>query len=174
QPFGTKAMEKSWRTWEVNVKGACLVIQALLPLLLKVTEKTIVNVMSADSLALILGASSEPLSNLAVLRLSESLALDYAHKGLVAYSVHQGLDLAKGAPEAVTDQPELTSNTVVYLTRKRREWLARRHISCSWDMRELIAQKDEIVRSDLPKFNVSFSVALVYHRARGRVPRNSY
>lgn len=35
-----------WRTWEVNVKGVFLVTKALLQLLLKSKEKTVVNLSS--------------------------------------------------------------------------------------------------------------------------------
>lgn len=102
QPLGASGMDAWWRTWEVNVKGVYLVVRALLPLLLQGTEKTIVNVTSVGSLALTPGASAYQLSKYTVKRLSECLMLDYAHDGLLAYSVHPALDLAKGMPEAVS------------------------------------------------------------------------
>lgn len=102
QPLGASDMEAWWRTWEVNVKCVYLVVRALLPLLLQGTEKTIVNVTSVDSLVLTPGASAYQLSKLAVMRLSECLMLDYAHDGLLAYTVHPAIDLAKGMPEAVS------------------------------------------------------------------------
>ena len=101
QPLGASDMDAWWRTWELNVKGVYLVVRALLPLLLQGREKTIVNVTSVGSLALTPGASAYQLSNLAVMRLPECLMLEYAHRGLLAYSVHAALDLAKGVPEAV-------------------------------------------------------------------------
>ena len=102
QPLGASDIDAWWRTWEVNAKGIYLVIRALLPLLLQGTEKTIVNVVSVGSLALLPGASAYQLSMLAVMRLSECLMLDHAHDGLLAYSMHMALDLAKGMPEAVS------------------------------------------------------------------------
>lgn len=102
QPLGASDMDAWWRTWEVNVKGVYLVVRALLPLLLQGTEKTIVNLTSVGSLALTPGTSASQLSKLAVMRLSECLMLDYAHDGLLAYSVDPALDLAKGMPEAVS------------------------------------------------------------------------
>ncbi|MCJ1269496.1 hypothetical protein MMC22_009388 [Lobaria immixta] len=187
EPLGASDMGAWWRTWEVNVNGVYLVVRALLPLLFRGTEKTIVNVTSVGSLALTPGASAHQLSKLAVMRLSECLMLDYAYNGLLANSMHPALDLAKGIPEAVSkaagcvDQPELAGDAVVYLTNGRREWLAGRHVSCAWYMRELMARKDEIVQNDLLKLNMSFGEAptsnemhVPYQRIRGRVPRNSY
>jgi hypothetical protein len=43
---------------------------------------------------------------------------------------------------------ELSADTIVYLTKERREWLAGRYINCTWDMPELMAQKDEIIKGD--------------------------
>ena len=101
QPLGASDMDAWWRIGEVNVKGVYLVVRAMLPLLLQGTEKTIVNGTSVGSLALTPGASPYQLSKLAVIRLSECLMLEYAHHGLLAYSVHAALDLAQGMPEAV-------------------------------------------------------------------------
>lgn len=49
------------------------------------------------------------------------------------------------------DTPEVAGDTIVYLTQKRQEWLAGRFVSCTWDMPELFAKKDEIVERDLLK-----------------------
>ena len=78
-------------------------VRALLPLLLQGTEKTIVNMISIGSLALMPGASAYQLSKLAVMRLSECLMLDHAHCGLLAYSMHMAPDLANGMPEAASN-----------------------------------------------------------------------
>lgn len=101
RPLEASDMNASWRTWEVNFKGVYFVVHALLPLLLQGTAKTIVNVTSVGSLALTPETSAYQLSKLAVMRLSECLMLDYAHDGLLAYSVHPATDLAEGMPEAV-------------------------------------------------------------------------
>ena len=103
QPLGASDMDAWWRTWEVNVKGIYVVVRALLPLLLQGTEKTIVNMISIGSLALMPGASAYQLSKLAVMRLSECLMLDHAHCGLLAYSMHMAPDLANGMPEAASN-----------------------------------------------------------------------
>lgn len=46
------------------------------------------------------------------------------------------------------DTPELSGDTVVYLTREKRAWLSGRYINCMWDMPELMAMEDEIVKGD--------------------------
>lgn len=47
-----------------------------------------------------------------------------------------------------TDKPEFAGNTVAFLTQRRREWLAGRHLCCTWDMEELLARKDENVQGN--------------------------
>jgi NAD(P)-dependent dehydrogenase (short-subunit alcohol dehydrogenase family) len=78
QPLGDTDKEDWWKTWEVNVRGVYWVVRALLPLLLKSSDKTIVNVTSVGALALTPGASAYQPSKLAVLRLADYLMLDYA------------------------------------------------------------------------------------------------
>lgn len=42
----------------------------------------------------------------------------------------------------------MAADTIVYLTQKKREWLAGRYVSCNWDMPEFLAKKDDIVKGD--------------------------
>jgi hypothetical protein len=46
------------------------------------------------------------------------------------------------------DSPDLSANTLVFLTSEKREWLGGRYINVTWDMPELVAKKDEIVEGD--------------------------
>ncbi len=48
----------------------------------------------------------------------------------------------------LTDKPELAADTMVFLTQKRREWLAERYINCTWDIPELMSREEEIVKAD--------------------------
>ena len=43
---------------------------------------------------------------------------------------------------------ELAADAIVYLTKEKREWLAGRYVSCTWDMKELMAKKDEVIKAD--------------------------
>jgi hypothetical protein len=39
---------------------------------------------------------------------------------------------------------------------ERREWLAGRYVSCTWDMEELVKKKGEIVEEDKLKMRMAF------------------
>ena len=77
-----------WRVWEVNVRGVFEVTRALLPLLLRGTGKTVVNVGSQGGHLLSPGASAYQTSKFALMRLSEFLCCEYAEQGLVAWTAH--------------------------------------------------------------------------------------
>jgi len=57
------------------------------------------------------------------------------------------------------DTPELAADTVSFLTSERRDWLAGRYISCTWDMPELLSRKDEIVDKNLLKLRMNFGLS---------------
>lgn len=42
----------------------------------------------------------------------------------------------------------LCGDTLVYLTKERREWLAGRYVNVTWDMPQLMAKEDELVKGD--------------------------
>ncbi|EIM80387.1 oxidoreductase [Stereum hirsutum FP-91666 SS1] len=114
-----------WYTWEMNVKGLFL-------------------------------ASGYHSGKLAVLHVTEFMNADYGAQGLLAYAVHPGAvltDMGLHAPTELRhlfiDTPALSGDCIAFLTRERREWLAGRYISCTWDMEEFLAKKDEIVDGDL-------------------------
>lgn len=50
--------------------------------------------------------------------------------------------------------PEMAADTIVFLTQERREWLAGRYISSTWDMPEFLAMKDEVVEHDKLKMRM--------------------
>ncbi|RYP78792.1 hypothetical protein DL769_003128 [Monosporascus sp. CRB-8-3] len=184
EPLGVSDMDEWWRTWEVNVRGVYWVVRALLPLLLRGADKTIVNLTSVGALALTPGASAYQPSKIAVMRLTEYLMVDYMKQGLLAYSVHPAsvpTDLASRMPDAVVkavckDTPELAGDTIVYLTSKRREWLAGRYVSCTWDMPEFMKKEPEVVEKDLLKLQVTFDAGQASDEGQSRagVPRSTY
>jgi hypothetical protein len=53
------------------------------------------------------------------------------------------------------DKPELTGDTVAFLTQERREWLAGRYLSCNWDMEEFLGREEEIVKGDKLKLRLA-------------------
>lgn len=152
-----------WWTWEVNVRGAFLVARAFIPLLLAGGAGTLIQVTSAGGLATMPGASAYQGSKTAQIRMAGHLNVEYADKGLLVYSVHPGsvqTELASGMPQAVRDHmpvetPEMSADTMVWLCRERREWLAGRYVNAPWDMEKLLAAKERIVEGDLLKLRLA-------------------
>ncbi|KAL8702065.1 MAG: hypothetical protein Q9201_004598 [Fulgogasparrea decipioides] len=146
-----------WNTWAVNVRGLYLVTRALLPLMLKGGDKTIVVVSSTVAHNVhTYGVSDYETSKLAQLRFAEFISAEYGDKGALAYCIHPGNIATNmwvgGVPDdlkhVVVETPELPADTLVYLTKEKREWLAGRYINCTWDMPQVMAMQDEIVKED--------------------------
>lgn len=147
-----------WRTMEVNLKGVYLTSKYFIPLLLSVPEglRTMININSIAAHNLRPMASAYGTSKFAVLKLTEFLMVEAGNKGLLAYSVHPGAVLTelakKGMPPetlaGLNDNIDLPGDTVTWLSSERREWLAGRYISCTWDMKELLERKSEIIEGD--------------------------
>lgn len=151
-----------WKTWEINIKGVYLTTRSFLPLLLKSTHKTIVNLSSIGAHVLQPGASAYQSTKFALLRLTEFTAAEYGEQGVVAFAVHPGgvpTELANGMPRemhvVLKDTPELAADTMVWLTAERREWLAGRYVSCTWDMPELLEKRERIVEKNLLKMRMA-------------------
>lgn len=56
----------------------------------------------------------------------------------------------------MTDTLELCGDTVVYLTSEKRDWLSGRYINVTWDMPELMAQREKIVAGDKLKIRLVY------------------
>lgn len=152
--------EDWWRTWQVNTFGAYLVVRATIPLLLKKSDglKTILNVSSIGAHVIMGGASAYQAGKMALIRFSEFINAEYGEQGLLSFAVHPGgvmTELASGMPKEshglLKDQPALAADTFVWLTAERRDWLAGRYISSTWDMKEFADMKEKIVSGDLLK-----------------------
>lgn len=84
-----------------------------------------------------------------VLRLSELFVTGYGDsKGILSYGVHSGAiatDMASHLPEEsvsiLVDTLELSSHSIVFYSKERRDWLAGRYISAQWDVDELMSKK---------------------------------
>jgi NAD(P)-dependent dehydrogenase (short-subunit alcohol dehydrogenase family) len=125
-------IEQWWRSWDINIRGQFLLWKFMVPLVLasETSLKTIVNVSSIGAHVCLPGASAYQTTKFALLRLTDFLNVEYGERGLIAYCMHPGAvptELAWKMPDFVKvnliDTPELMSDTVVYLTQKRREWL---------------------------------------------------
>jgi NAD(P)-dependent dehydrogenase (short-subunit alcohol dehydrogenase family) len=104
------------------------------------------------------GASAYQTSKLALVRFTEFINSEYGEQGILSFAVHPGgvmTELSSGMPEAshhlLQDKPALAADTFVWLTAERREWLAARYISCTWDMKEFGDMKEKIEKGDLLK-----------------------
>lgn len=155
-----------WRTWDVNVHGLFNMAGAFLPMLLLSRSSynglgTMINLSSAGALSVRHGGGGYRTSKLAVLRWTEFLNSDY--DDLLAYCVHPGgimTELAGNMPEethsALTDDPDIAGDTIVWLASERRDWLGGRYVSCLWDMEELMSKKDEVVEAEKLKVRMVF------------------
>lgn len=142
-----------WRTWEINVKGTYLMTRAFLPILLAGGEKTIINMNSVGALLSRPGASAYQTGKLALLRLTEFTHVEYGDMGVLAFALHPGAvdtELIRNLPAMyhsnLVDSPELAADTIVWLTQEKRMWLNGRYLSANWDMDEIMAREEEIVK----------------------------
>ncbi|KAL7904084.1 oxidoreductase-like protein [Trichoderma velutinum] len=169
--FMTKALpvteaddELWWKTLEVNLKGVFLMSKHFTPLLIGKENglKTMVNINSVAAHNLRPNASAYGISKWSVLKFTEFLLVEQSKQGLLAFSVHPGAimtELALAMPKEthamLGDKPELTGDTIAFLTQKRREWLAGRYLSCNWDMEEFLGREEEIVKGEKLKLRLT-------------------
>lgn len=153
-----------WRTYEVNVKGPYLVFRAFYPLLLKSSLKILINVVSVGAFIMLPQSAAYGSSKLATVRITEQINQDNGEgkDGILAIAVHPGgvmTDMGKVLPEhlysLLPDTPELSGDILAWLGAERREWLGGRYVSANWDMEELSAKKEEIVKRDLLKVQLA-------------------
>lgn len=161
KPIAESEPSEWWRTWEVNIKGTYLSTRYFIPLLLKSSTKTLINISSGGAHATFPGASGYQTTKFALCRLTEFIDREYYQQGLIAIALHPGgvkTELATNMPpdrhHVLTDTPELAADTLVWLARERRDWLSGRFASVSWDMEELEQKKQDILERNLFKFRV--------------------
>lgn len=154
-----------WRTFDVNVKGPYLTCHAFIPLLLSSKDglKTIVNVSSVGAHVVMPNLSAYQTSKLALVRVSEFIAKEYAEQGIICVSIHPGnivTDIlgpdgpSEDLKHIFTESPELPADTIVWIAAGQRNWLNGRYVNVTWDCPQLEAKKEDIVARDLlkPKF----------------------
>lgn len=178
-PLSSNDMDDWWTPFTVNVRGTQSVTRSLLPLL-KSTEagaKVVINIVSSNSLTATpycsgYGVSfsfsvsahkpkhrlitSQQLSKLALLQMSEILHKEHKAEGVTVLAVHPGSVatamtsmVPEGRRHILIDTPELCADTLVWLAKEQRGWLGGRYISSTWDMRELESMKERIASADL-------------------------
>lgn len=150
----------------VNLRGPYLVTRTCLPLLLKSALKTLITVSSVGAHCVGPTLSAYQTSKLALLRFTQFVATEYAEQGIIAFAVHPGNMLTEivghgeGFDESLkavfTEVPQLPADSMVYLSKERREWLSGRYVNCTWDLPELTseAKREEIVKGDKLKIRL--------------------
>ncbi|KZV67931.1 NAD(P)-binding protein [Peniophora sp. CONT] len=146
-----------WNTQVVNVRGTLNIVHPAIPELLKTKGQIIVTTSGAAHLrspALM----DYCISKHTLDRFVEILALDYSE--LNFYAVHPGAIKTEGATKTLSDMGleeafvthdtvELAAATFLWLTARNAEFLNGRYIQATWDLNEVLAKKDEIVRDNL-------------------------
>ena len=154
-----------WRSWEVNLKGTYYVARYTLPHLIESARKHaqsgstgghLILISSIGAQLLTPSASDYQTSKHAINRLCEFINLDHGEDGVKCFAIHPGgvaTDLGKNMPDYIhpllVDEPELPGGFIVWLCSGKADWAKGRYLSAQWDVEELLAMKDEIVRDDL-------------------------
>lgn len=153
-----------WQGFTTNIFGMFLMSRAFIPFMTKKNDslKTIINITTMWALTKVVGGSAYQLTKFATLRFSEMLNSEYGEEGILSYSVHPGAvktelgdTLAPNYRQFLVDTPEMSGDSVVWLTSERREWLAGRYVSASWDMKDLLDKREKIVKEDHLKMRLS-------------------
>jgi NAD(P)-dependent dehydrogenase (short-subunit alcohol dehydrogenase family) len=131
-----------------------------LPLILKSQEKTVIVISSIGAHVVVAGGSAYETTKYAVLRINHYLMKEYGSQGLLAYAVAPGgvkTDMTGSFEfqDRLMDTPQMVADTLVFLTKERREWLACRYIDSRWDMEEFMDKREVIVQRDLLKVRMA-------------------
>ncbi|KAF4340259.1 dehydrogenase reductase SDR family member 7 precursor [Fusarium beomiforme] len=156
------------KAFSTHCLGTWLAAHHLLPFLLE-SKGSFIVISSVSAQALIgFGTTSHYCaSKLAQARMVEIFHAQYADKGIFVASVHPGgmqsefsRAASKDIQHLLNDSPDLVGAFSVWLLKtdgaeKRRDVLNGRWLSCKWDVDELEANFEKIVRQDLLKFRMA-------------------
>jgi NAD(P)-dependent dehydrogenase (short-subunit alcohol dehydrogenase family) len=162
-----------WREVEINVRGPFLCSQAVLPGMIRRERGRIINVASVGGLQAIDGFSAYCLSKAALVRFSESLAIENKAHGIVAFAIHPG-NVRTAMTEYLHDSEvvrqraprmqeawqqmfaekkdtpiERSVALVLQLATGQADALSGRYIDAEDDLTELLRHADEIQSKDL-------------------------
>jgi NAD(P)-dependent dehydrogenase (short-subunit alcohol dehydrogenase family) len=154
-----------WWNWEVNVKGVYHVIRFALPPLIESAQRHAAAGQSGGHLLLLSsigaqllmpGASDYQTSKHAINRLCEFVQVDHGDDGIKCFALHPGgvsTELGRSMPEAMhaylVDDPMLAAGFAVWLCSGQADWAKGRYLSATWDVSELSALRETILRDDL-------------------------
>ena len=154
-----------WQNWEVNVRGAYHVMRFTLPHLAESAKRRaaegksgghLILLSSVGAQLLMPGASDYQTSKHAINRLCEFVQVDHGDDGIKCFALHPGgvsTELGLSMPQALhaylIDEPELAASFAVWLCSGKADWAKGRYLSANWDVDELTALQDSILRDDL-------------------------
>ncbi|KAI0197697.1 NAD(P)-binding protein [Astrocystis sublimbata] len=142
-----------WRDFEVNVKGAYLMCHYFLKQ--ANDEGTIIGVSSGAAGSNLPNMSSYASSKLAQIKFMEIIHVE--HVGIRVFTVFPGLlktaMTAKDYLPFARDDPMLTGGMSLFLCTRRAEWMRGGVVSVNWDIDELEAHKEEIMREGRNKLS---------------------
>jgi NAD(P)-dependent dehydrogenase (short-subunit alcohol dehydrogenase family) len=102
------------------------------------------------------GASDYQTSKHAINRLCEFVQVDHGDDGIKCFALHPGgvsTELGLSMPEALhaylVDNPNLPASFAVWLCSGKADWAKGRYLSANWDVEQLTAMKESILRDDL-------------------------
>ncbi|KAF2449210.1 NAD(P)-binding protein [Karstenula rhodostoma CBS 690.94] len=154
------------RVLDVNLNGVWRVSKAFVPLLSETKDgpQTIISScsMAAHSAVSDLTPIAYNLSKAAVMRLMECVANDHGEEGVQAFALHPGAVVTPQTQNhagnnwsgILADDEALAGAFCVWLSKEKREWLSGGFVSCNWDVEELEAKREEIVKGDLLKYRM--------------------
>jgi len=153
---GGNMLEEDADEWfinfEVNVKGAFTLASHFIRSLPspEKTPATIINVVSG-AWYILPQSSGYFISKLAAIQLTTYFAARYPN--ITAVAVHPGLVATDMMEESFKhfnlDEPALPGGVMVWLATEKARFLSGRVVSANWDVDDLVARKDEIVRDNL-------------------------
>ena len=162
-----------WREVEINVRGTFLCTRAALPGMVARGRGRIINIASAAGLRALPTTSAYCLSKTAVIRFSESIAVEYGDRGVRAFAMHPGTvrtpmtnyivesdEIGQRAPWVQqwfqqlyrdgADTPiERSVELLMFLASGQADALSGRFVDVDDDLDVLVHQADAIQRDDL-------------------------
>ena len=154
-----------WWNWEVNLRGTYHVIRYTLPHLIASAQAAATKRASSGHLVLLSsigaqllmpGASDYQTAKHAINRLCEFVQVDHGEDGIKCFAVHPGgvatelgLNMPEGMHAYLIDTPDLAAAFVVWLCSGKADWAKGRYLSATWDVDELTALQERILRDDL-------------------------
>lgn len=163
--IGESDPEGWWQSWEVNMRGAYHVARFTISHLIKSAKRHEAKGSSGGHLILLssIGAqlvgpelSDYRIPKHAINRLCEFVQVDHGDDGVKCFAIHPGgvpTELGRSLPKDMhgylIDKPELAACFAVWLCSGKADWATGRYLDATWDVTELTALKDEILRDDL-------------------------